>query len=315
MSVQTVARLMEPQVEQKAGSNAARHLLLQPIEFENCFSRKPFLIGHQLCDHPLFQMDRILELSRRLPESCIEYNAGNLPVSIDPALTPRNGLSVEETIRRIEECRSWMVLKYVERDPAYGQLLNECLEELRPYTEPITPGMTQPQAFVFVTSPRSVTPFHIDPEHNFLLQIRGSKEVRMLDGNNQEIVSESDLENFYSDRGRNLKLTPSAEESGWTFPLQSGQGLHFPVTFPHWVRNGESVSVSFSITFRTPDLDRRRALYQANAGLRARGYHPWAVGKNTLRDNLIYTGFRLQRKFKELLLPREKCCHDRTCGM
>lgn len=293
---------------------SGRHLQLQPIEFENCFARRPFLIGHQLCDHPLFTMDRILELSQRLPEHCIEYNTGNLPVSLDPALTPRNGLSAEETIRRIEECRSWLVLKYVEKDAAYSRLLNECLEEIRPYTEPIAPGMTQPQAFVFVSSPGSVTPFHIDPEHNFLLQIRGSKEVRMLNGTNPEIVSEVDLENFYSDRGRNLKLKKSDEESGWTYQLQSGQGLHFPVTFPHWVRNGNSVSISFSITFRTPDLDRRRALYQANADIRQRGYHPWPVGANSLRDSLIYTGFRLQRKLRDLFGKRQQCCHDRTCG-
>jgi len=293
---------------------SGRHLLIKPVEFAESFSRKPFLIEHTLCSHPLFSMDRILELSQRLPESCIEYNAGNLPVSIDPSLTPRNGLSVAETIRRIEECRSWMVLKYVEKDPAYAQLLEECLNELRPYSEPIAPGMMQPQAFVFVSSPGSVTPYHIDPEHNFLLQIRGSKEIRMLDGSQSEIVGEEDLENFYADRGRNLQLKESAEKTGWTYQLQSGQGLHFPVTFPHWVRNGDSVSVSFSITFRTPDLDRRRALYQVNANLRQKGYHPWPVGKSAFRDNLIYTGFRLKRKIGELLRGQQKCCTDRSCG-
>ena len=41
----------------------------------------------------------------------IEYNAGNLSVSQDPALTPMNGLSISETLRRIEECESWMALK------------------------------------------------------------------------------------------------------------------------------------------------------------------------------------------------------------
>jgi Cupin superfamily protein. len=277
-------------------SVASGLLKLNPIEFENNFSRTPFLIGHNLCQHPLFEMDRILELARTLPESCIEYNAGNIPISIEHSQTPRNGLSAEETIRRIQECKSWLVLKYVEKDPEYAALLNQCLEEVRPYSEPIAPGMTQPQAFLFVTSPGSVTPYHIDPEHNFLLQIRGSKEVRMLDGRDKSIVSEIDLENFYSDRGRNLKLTKEAEATGWRFDLQPGQGLHFPVTYPHWVKNGDAVSVSFSITFRTPDLDRRRALYQANAGLREKGWNPWPVGKSYLRDEVIYNAFRLKRK-------------------
>lgn len=279
---------------------SGNHLHLNPVEFDECFSRKPFLIGHELCKHPLFSLDRLLETAQKLPPECIEYNAGNLPVSIDPALTPRNGLSPEETIRRIQECRSWLVLKYVERDPDFAKLLEECLSEVRPYSEPITPGMTQPQAFVFITSPRSVTPYHIDPEHNFLLQVRGSKEIRMLDGRDKNIVSEEDLEQFYCDRGRNLKLKPDHEQVGWTYQLQPGQGLHFPVTYPHWVRNGEEVSISFSITFRTPDLDRRRALYQMNDALRQKGQQPRPVGESPWADQFNYMKFRAQRKLAGL---------------
>ncbi|WP_437205912.1 JmjC domain-containing protein [Planctomicrobium sp. SH664] len=280
---------------------APSHLLIQPVEFERNFGRQPFLIQHTLCQHPLFQIERLLQLAQSLPQQNIEYNAGNLPISIDPALTPRNGLTPEETIRRISECRSWLVLKYVERDPEYSALLNECLNEIRVHSEGLYPGMTQPQAFIFLTSPGSVTPYHIDPEHNFLLQIQGSKEVRMLDGRDRTIVSEEDLEHFYSDRGRNLKLKADHEGAGWTYQLTPGNGLHFPVTYPHWVKNGDAVSISFSITFRTPDLDRRRALYQVNDSLRQRGKQPWPVGQNALRDSLYYAGFRLKRKIGRLL--------------
>lgn len=273
-------------------------LELNPIHFEKSFSKEPFLIKHHLSDHPLFQIERLLELANSLPENCIEYNAGNLPISCDPNLTPQNGLSPEETIRRIQDCRSWLVLKYVEKDPAYQTLLNECLDLVRPHTEPISPGMTQPQAFVFVTSPRSVTPYHIDPEHNFLLQIQGTKEIRMLDGRDRSILNEVDLESFYSDRGRNLALKPQHEDSGWTYNLEPGQGLHFPVTYPHWVKNGDAVSISFSITFRTPDLDRRRALYQINSQLRQRGFTPTVVGKNKLRDDFLYNTYRVVRKLR-----------------
>src|SRR5688572_14708905 len=73
------------------------------------FNQRPFVIGHRLSEHPLFALGSLLELAKRLPAKDIEYNAGNLPVSIDPTLTPTNGLSIEETIRRVEECRSWMV--------------------------------------------------------------------------------------------------------------------------------------------------------------------------------------------------------------
>ena len=32
------------------------------------------------------------------------------------------------------------------------------------------------EAFIFISSPNTVTPYHMDPEYNFLLQIRGTKD-------------------------------------------------------------------------------------------------------------------------------------------
>jgi hypothetical protein len=274
----------------------ARHLDIDPASFRAGFNQTPFLIGHSLCQHPLFALDRLLELARTLPEECIEYNAGKLPVSISHAETPRNGLSPAETVRRIAECKSWLVMKYVERDPEYKALLDECLAQVAEHSEAICPGMCYGQAFVFLTSPGSVTPLHIDPEHNFLLQIRGSKEVHLYDGRDRQLLPEEQLEHFYSDRGRNMTHQPWFEEKSWTYNIQPGQGLHFPVTYPHWVKNGEEVSISFSITFRTPDLDRRRALYSMNANLRRWKLAPKAVGASPLRDGLLFNAYRVGRK-------------------
>ena len=279
-----------------AESASSKHLEFDAEEFRTNFNQEPFLISHHLCDHPLFQVDRILELSRTLPKQCIEYSAGDLPVSIEHDKTPMNGLSPEETIRRIEECKSWLVLKYVEQDPEYGTLLDECLDEVRPYSEAICPGMCSAQAFVFVTSPGSVTPYHVDPEHNFLLQIKGSKTIHLYDGRDRSLLTEEQLEHFYCDRGRNMEFDPAYDENSWVNELKAGHGLHFPVTYPHWVQNGPEVSISFSITFRTPDLDRRRTLYQINDSLRRRGMKPTPVGQRPWRDSLLFNSARVWRK-------------------
>ncbi|MFV0445591.1 MAG: cupin-like domain-containing protein [Planctomycetaceae bacterium] len=274
---------------------------INAAEFASHFSREPFLIGHRLCSHPLFEVERLLALAQRMPARCIEYNAGELPVSIEHAQTPMNGLSAEETIRRIAECKSWIVLKYVEQDPEYGALLQECLREVRPHSEPIAPGMCAAQAFVFLTSPNSVTPYHIDPEHNFLLQIRGSKTIHLYDGRDRNLLSEEHLEDFYCDRGRNMKFESWYDEKAWVFNLPAGQGLHFPVTYPHWVQNSDDISISFSITFRTPDLDRRRALYQMHDSMRQRGWKPAPVGQRPLCDSALYNASRIWRRMKRLV--------------
>ena len=47
------------------------------------------------------------------------------------------------------------------------------------------------------------------------------------------------------------------------FSLHPGEGLHFPVGAPHWVKNGPEVSVSFSATFRSEMSERQAIVYFA----------------------------------------------------
>ena len=272
--------------------------------FQACFDRRPFLIGHELTNHPLFEISRLLRLCRSLPETSVEYNAGNIPISVAPERTPGNGLSADETIRRIAECKSWLVLKYVEQEPEYRALLNRCLAEVARHSEPHRPGMRLTQGFIFISSPRSVTPYHMDPEHNFLMQIRGSKRVHLFDGRDRSIVSEEELERFYTGGHRNLEYRRNCERTGWTYDLSPGSGLHFPVTAPHYVKNGPEVSVSFSITFSTPDIERRSEVHKFNAYLRRCGLQPAPAGKYPWRDRLKSFNVRAGRKLQRLLAER-----------
>ncbi len=261
--------------------------LLGPLStgsFAVNFNRKPFLIDHQLVDHELFDLPSLVELSRQLPPESVEYNSGNLPVSQDPSRTPMNGLSPDETIRRIEECRSWLVLKNVEQHPAWRALLNGCLDEIQSVTERLAPGMARREGFIFVSSPGSVTPYHIDPENNFLLQIRGDKQVHMFDPMDREVLSEEAIENFFAGAHRNMEFRESQEGRGYWFNLTPGQGLHFPVVAPHWVQNGAAVSISFSITFQTDESLRRQTLHRFNRRLRQVGLTPSPVGIRPRRD-------------------------------
>jgi ribosomal protein L16 Arg81 hydroxylase len=158
------------------------------------------------------------------------------------------------------------------------------------------------QAFVFITSPSSVTPYHMDPEHNFLLQIRGSKRIRLFDGHDRSILSEEELERFYSGAHRNLVFREEQEKTGWTFDLTPGLGLHFPVTAPHYVKNGPEVSVSFSITFRTPDIERRSETHNFNAFMRRSGLRPAPAGMHPRSDRLKSIAVRAFRKSSRLFV-------------
>jgi hypothetical protein len=292
--------LVSTEPRQAAPCRAASLLEIDAGEFRDCFDRRPFLIRHRLAEDALFALPRLLELCRTLPAENVEYNAGNIPVCVAPELTPRNGLSAEETIRRIAECKSWLVLKYVEHDPDYRALLHRCLAEVAEHSEPIRPGMCLAQGFIFITSPGSVTPYHMDPEHNFLLQIRGTKQVSMFNPRDRSILSEEELERFYDGAHRNMVFKDEYQAKASSYDLRPGDGLHFPVTAPHYVRNGAEVSISFSITFRTPDLDKRTMVYNVNAFLRRRGLRPAPVGQHPWRDALKCALYRAWRRTRGL---------------
>jgi hypothetical protein len=269
--------------------------------FHALFGKEPFAIRHRLADHPLFAVPRLLELAKSLPADRVEYNAGDLPVSVDPARTPLNGLTAEETIRRIAECRSWLVLKNVERDPAYADLLDRCLGEVERLGHPLGRRIDLREAFVFLSSPGAVTPFHIDPELNFLLQIRGQKTIHVFPRDDRSLVGEEDLERFYCGAHRNLVFRDEFQRKARPFVMQPGDGVHVPVTAPHWVENGPEVSISFSITFQTRESERRGIICRVNRWLRGRGLTPTPAEVSGWRDGSKYFAYRVVRRLRRIL--------------
>jgi hypothetical protein len=294
------APLNEPEAWQDP---APKQLLSFDVEeFCSNFNRRPFLVRHRLAGHPLFNLAQLILLSRRLPPKSVKYNDGNLSVAENLEAMPSNGLSVEETIRRIEQKCSWMVLKNVQDDPQYQKLLNECLDEVKRYSEPIDPGMCDGRAFIFISSAGSVTPFHIDPEINFLLQVRGSKAMSVFDPADREIVPEGDLEQFSlaEDLGV-VKYKEEFQSRAFVANLTPGVGVHCPVTAPHWVRVGPEVSISFSITFRSPSTRRKRSIYWVNAHLRRMGMSPAPVGASPWKDAVKHSVFRTLASAKKVV--------------
>lgn len=260
------------------------------------FDRRPFVVRHHVREDPLFTIPALVELARRLPESSVEYQSGRVPVGLDPAAAPKTGLSLAETLLRIDDCASWVVLKHVERVPAYRDLMLRALDEVAA-AHPALPGrILDPAAFVFVSSAASVTPYHIDPEHNFLLQIRGEKTMYVWDPADRRAVPEEELERFHAGGHRNLAFADELQRQATRFDLVAGDALHVPTTAPHWVQNGGAVSVSLSVTFRTPDNYRREALYRINARLRRMRLRPRPPGSSPVADWVKLASFEALRR-------------------
>jgi len=220
--------------------------------FANAYPETPARLTHGLVDHPLLALPALVELAASLADKDVEYNPGRLPIGIAPEDVPSPQLGIVETIKSIEDNGSWMVLKLVEQHPAYRELLESALAELEPLVTPKTGEMLTLQGFIFITSPDSVTPFHFDPEHNILLQIRGEKTMTVFPATDEDIVPPLAHEGFHlGQHHRNLVWDDAFAAKATSFLLKPGEAVHMPVKAPHWVRNGPQVSISLSITWRS----------------------------------------------------------------
>ncbi len=246
--------------------------------------RRTFRLAHQLCDHPLFELDRLAQLAQELPSALVEWNAGSVGESQDPLLTPSNGLSPEETVRRIADCQSWLVLKRIEASPDYAALLKDCVADLGHGLEQTELVPFRVRGFLFVSSPGAVTPLHLDPEQGVLLQIRGTKSVTVFAREDRAIVTDPELERFASGGHRNILRAPEEGQEPGVHLLEPGDGLHIPFHAPHLVKNGPEVSISFSLTFQTKQTDREHSVLMVNHRLRRLGLRPGPFGKSVRRD-------------------------------
>ena len=288
-----------------AGSSLARVFNVSEV-FQEQFNRRPFMFSHNLADHPLFELSRLSELChllRRKDARSIAFYRGNRPITQGWRQSSRRSLTAEEGIRQIQESDSFVLLKSVQQDPAYRTLLERSLSELEDLTgAPLHRGITWADAYIFISSPGSLTPYHFDHESNFLLQIHGEKNVNLFPQDDRSILSEEEIERYYAGYISAANYRDEIQSKAEVFHLAPGRGVHHPVRAPHWVKNGNEYSVSLSILFFMREYDLQARVYQANHYLRKLGLNPMPPGRSPWRDSLKQSLLGLPRFRK----PRTK---------
>jgi hypothetical protein len=198
--------------------------------------------------------------------------------------------------RRIEEQGSWVALYNVETDPTYRGFLNEVTQSVRNLVDAEQPGMFNVGGFIFISTAPSVTPFHIDRENNFWLQVSGQKTISVWDHTDRQSVTGPAVEDFIVFGTLNkVKLTDSVEARGHKFDVGPGDGVYFPSTSPHMTRcdvekarPGQPVSISIGVVFYTEETRRQAYVHAINRVLRKVGVSPQVPGQSPLSDALKY---------------------------
>ncbi len=270
------------------------------IENEGRFSSHHIgALRHNFHEHPLMQLDKLARLAKDLAktEQCRFIKPGTQQASaFHHVPSDPDGRDIDEVFRRMEEPGSWLALYNVETDPEYRDFLREVTDSARHLVDREQTGMFNVGGFIFISAPPSITPFHIDRENNFWLQVRGRKTMNVWDHRDRMVVAAEDVDDFivYASL-ENVKLKDGFRERSHEFDVGVGDGVYFPSTSPHmtscdtkWVKPGDGISISIGVVFYT-DVTRRTAnVHALNHVLRRLGLSPNPPGESLWLDRLKY---------------------------
>jgi mannose-6-phosphate isomerase-like protein (cupin superfamily) len=256
-------------------------------------------IHHNYHEHPLMQLPELAKLAKDLTATgqCrfIKRETQQSSEFLHGA-EDTEGRSIDEVFARIEEPGSWVALYNVETHPAYREFLAEVTASVRKLVEPQQPGMFNVGGFIFISAPPSVTPFHIDRENNFWLQVKGRKTMNVWDHTDRHVVPAETVDKFIVHAGlEDVRLKDGFTERSHEFNVGPGDGVYFPSTSPHmtrsvpdWVRPGDGVSISIGVVFYTQVTRRSANVHAWNLFLRKLGLSPKEPGQSVWLDRLKY---------------------------
>jgi len=278
------------------------------VMFTRYFDHKPFQFEHRLDQHPAFQLPALLKAAERLaqdPKTAgkSHFESGSPDRNAWFGTRPE-GQTIVDAIASIENGKNWVILKRIHEDPEYREILMQLVPQLSQVSGvDIAKMYYDPTMTIFITSPGRITPYHMDGETNFLAQIHGTKQVYIYDAKNSKILTTEQKEKYWTGNLPKIDYPENLPQGHWQYKLEPGIGVFNPATFPHWLQNGDEVSVSVSINFK-----RRRNVsvgaHRFNHFARKFGLHPEAPGRNKLVDRAKEMFFGRAYEFAKMRVKR-----------
>jgi mannose-6-phosphate isomerase-like protein (cupin superfamily) len=239
--------------------------------------------------HDLYLDDRltlasVADLADRLPRQSVIADTAAQPLLVPQGGPPRGALERPgDVIRDLDNANAWLTLLNVEADPGMAELMNTQLDQLESGMRAKRGKrvkMRKRVAFVFVSSPNSVTPVHFDIEHSLLMQVSGCKTVSVGRWES-DTVRRHEFDRYWDgSHGRIETLQP--EEA--PYAMTPGRAVYIPPGTPHWVHNGPDISLSVTLTYFTAATVRENRVEDFNSHLRRRHLKPREPGHSATVD-------------------------------
>jgi hypothetical protein len=285
------------------------------------FDRKAFRFEHSLAGHEALTLESLREIVLSLPRELVSANRADIQIDadfnrayIDHAIEH----TLEDTLADMATTNSYVMVRTPETHPRLKPILEVLQAEFKEYIGKLNGAsgqsvrLDEPMLYLFISSPNSMTPFHLDRYSTLLLQVQGEKDVMIWDRADRRTVSEQELEELF---GQPWVAQVPYKSGRMSEPevvhIKEGEAVHIPFTAPHAVKNSNSVSVSLSFICKTPDALRDADAYRFNYHARRlvsripkpiSAPPPKAVGEWLLRDSakarLMQSALRVRRAFR-----------------
>jgi hypothetical protein len=273
--------------------------------FRDDFNRNSFLFSHNLAGNPLFELPRLTTLAETLltkeGPTALRWKNSDVPVDAKWAQLPPNEqvASVSEAIQNLQKSGSWVVLYRTQNDPEYRAVLEQVLDDMEELMGwPLRNEITWKDIYIFMASPHAITPYHIDHEMTFLLQVHGNRLAHLWDQKDRSVLTDPEIEGYYMGELGAATYQETKQAKAYVYPMDAGKGVLHPSLAPHYYKNGDNYSVAIGIHLCLKSADRLARAYQVNACLRKLGLSPTSPGRFPWRDRIKIGALSLLDKKK-----------------
>jgi len=275
---------------------------VQFVEQDSYSPRKVARLRHTYSEHPLLSIPALAQLAERL----YKKNTGQvkflskgtkLDSDFNTLTQSQDEKSISDVFENITNPGSWIALYAVQTEPEYKKLVWDIVNSVEGNWKKLDPDVYFVDGYIFISSPPSVTPYHIDRENNFLLQVAGKKRFGVWNPTERNVLSEEAIEDWitYSYLTK-VKYQPEfLKYAAVNDVLQPGEGIYMPSTAPHMTHAEADLatvdspySITIGVVFYTRNTRRLAYIYAVNRMLRKLGFAPKSPETNKLLDQLKY---------------------------
>jgi hypothetical protein len=258
------------------------HLELTPQILDRSFNREPIGFNHNLNTLSMFELDSLRTLAEKYAGHDSDYMVASSASAPDQKFrsVKSTDLTPSQAIERLNTESVRILLK---RPQNYDSRFQKLLDGLTEQVVSLSGGLKADrimrlESSIFLTSAKTLTPFHFDPSAVFFFQITGGKIYHVYP---PTALTEPEMEQFYF-RGlvdiAQVELNRRDPKLERVFNLAAGKGLHQPQNAPHWVETNGDISISYSFFFETQSARKISRTRGFNYYMRKIGAEPTPPG-------------------------------------